>query len=255
MRRSLLALVALALLLTVVPAEAHHIREGDVRFKVTCEFSHSNHDDPIVHPHQPNAAHLHDYTGNRQTDAHTTTYDDLLAGTTTCNDRDDLAAYWVPALYADGVKVDPTRMTGYYRRGDKHGDIQPYPDGLKIITDGGTWQCGGSITGPEGCRDDLKLRYDFPDCWDGKNLDSADHRSHMTNSRPRGDANQCPRRHPVPVPRLSLYVNYPADPDAVYSFTGGVAPHADFFNGWVRARLVERIDTCLNELQRCDSGG
>ncbi len=44
----------------------------------------------------------------------------------------------------------------------------------------------------------------FPSCWDGKNLDSPDHRSHMAYSTDgrvlAGSA--CPSTHPVRVPQL-----------------------------------------------------
>ena len=46
----------------------------------------------------------------------------------------------------------------------------------------------------------MVLSLTFPNCWDGVNLDSADHRSHMSypvNSR-------CPASHPVNLPRLRV---------------------------------------------------
>lgn len=263
--RTLVVLVAFTLLVSNAPASANHIREGNVRFKVTCNYSHSLPDDPIVFPGRPGASHLHDFAGKVGVNATTTSYSALVNGDdiTTCNDPADLASYWVPALYANGVKVNPTRMTGYYRRGNKHGDIKPYPDGLKIVSDKGGWQCNESPqTSPLGCKADIKLRVDFPDCWDGVNLDSADHRSHMAYSIATRDANVCPGSHPVPVPRLTIYVNYHLSVVAtVFTLASGAVSglgstvHGDFFNGWERDRLIERIETCLNQLQRCDSGG
>lgn len=263
----LLLAIAAALVPLAPPSAANHIREGDVRFKVTCGYDHSANDDPIVFPDQPGASHLHDFTGKQGVDASTTTYADLVDGDdrTTCNDLDDLAAYWVPALYGDGVKIDPIRTTGYYRRGNKHGDIQPYPDGLKVVSDVGGWQCGGEegrqVSSPRKCSTQLQLRIDFPDWWDGSNTDSADHRSHMAYSTPASDANVCPASHPVPVPRLTTYWNYPDTSARRFTLSSGAASgrasaiHGDFFNGWVRARLVERIETCLNQMQLCESGG
>ena len=42
----------------------------------------------------------------------------------------------------------------------------------------------------------LRLHIRFPECWDGRNIDSADHKSHMAYSR----AGVCPSTHPISVP-------------------------------------------------------
>jgi hypothetical protein len=42
---------------------------------------------------------------------------------------------------------------------------------------------------------------DFPQCWDGINLDSADHRSHVAYMGS-GDGPGCPASHPVTIPAL-----------------------------------------------------
>ncbi len=263
----------------VSPAHADHIREGDVRFKTTCEFDRSLEDDPIVMPDQPGAAHLHNFFGRRNVDAFTTTFDDLVGGEepTTCNDIDDRAAYWTPALVmSNGRTMEPSRLTAYYRRGEKHGTIEPYPAGLKVVAgwqagkpqpsaDIAGWKCGdqpSSTTPPASCGSDhLSMVVRFPDCWDGVNLDSADHRSHMAYSAPdpKVGANVCPPSHPVPLPQLTNFVNFDEvdRPSKVAGLSSGDTNtvHGDFFNGWDPGRLQERVDTCLNELQRCESGG
>lgn len=293
MRNRMAALLIIAAVTaSSAPAQAHHIREGDVRFKVTCEYDHSAADDPIVYPNQPGASHLHDFFGRRAMDASVTTYEELLAGRTTCNDPEDLAGYWAPAVYGVealdplavtqsglgpvglGEAVEPSRISVYFRRGDKHGDIQAYPDGLKMIaghshhgdesSPPGTygWKCGEQPTQPSppaSCRGGhMSMVVEFPDCWDGSNTDSVDHRRHMAYSVPGAEANVCPTSHPVPVPKLTQYVNYPSikyGAQITGLSSGGVETvHADFFNGWVRERLLERVQTCLNELARCDSG-
>lgn len=276
MNRVLLALLACALVIVAGPAFAHHVAEGDVRFKVTCKYSHSLSDDPIVYPDQPGASHRHDFWGNTITSATTTTYDELRAGDTTCNDAEDEAAYWLPSVYADGTLVVPSRLTGYYRLGEKHPTIYPWDSGLKVIAgddpnESGMqneehfgWKCSdGSGTGlgvhkpPDSCtNDDLVATVEFPDCWDGVNLDSADHRSHMAYSVAGTDANVCPATHPVQVPELTVFAHYITAARPITLSSGGVRTlHADFFDGWGAARLQERIDTCLNGLQRCTSGG
>lgn len=46
------------------------------------------------------------------------------------------------------------------------------------------------------CKDGLRLEIMFPSCWDGKNIDSADHKSHMAYPNLVGDG-QCPEGFPV----------------------------------------------------------
>lgn len=254
--------------------------EGDVRFKVTCQFDHSAQDDPIVAPGVTGgAAHMHDFTGRIGITASTTTFAQLLAGPSTCNDKDDHAGYWAPALKVNNLKRNPLRMTAYYRRGTKAGTILPYPAGLKIV--GGHdmanpaaypgmtgWQCDGRgepLPTPAGCRTDLTMRIEFPDCSDGR-LDSVDHRSHMAYAQPNAEGvHVCPPTHPIQVPALTLYFHYgniaKGATVAIAAmgsyFTADIEDgvHADFFQGWTDARQAFLVQSCLNELQRCDSGG
>lgn len=261
------------------PAEAIDFREGDVSFKVTCNYLKSGAFDPIVAPNQPTAGHLHDFFGNRDINPSMNTYAELQAageGRTTCNDGLDLSAYWAPALYdaATGAQHKPQRMTGYYRRQQKDAAIQPYPNGVAVVTgwkqgDAGPspavrWQCTGlpmSSSPPAGsCPSGsaIQLSVSFPDCWDGVRRDSPNHRDHMAFSVPGGNNGYyvCPSTHPVPVPELTIYLNYPTLTHGNVRLSSGpwYTMHADYLNGWDRDRLRERIDTCLMKLQKCASG-
>ena len=55
------------------------------------------------------------------------------------------------------------------------------------------------------CRGGIMTVHHFPACWDGKNLDSPDHQSHMYNTVK--DAFQvsgpCPTSHPVRMPQVA----------------------------------------------------
>ena len=66
------------------------------QFVVECGFSHYLPDDPIVHPDEPGASHLHQFFGavDAGVDA---TEQQLLDGDTTCDQRLDTASYWTPA--------------------------------------------------------------------------------------------------------------------------------------------------------------
>jgi hypothetical protein len=267
-------LAILASSLVISPARAADTvtwREGDVRFKVTCNYSHSAPDDPIVHPGMPGMAHQHDFTGNRTTNAYST-FTSLKAGTTTCNDPADLSPYWTPGVTIGSTVRLPDRATAYYRRGAKVGNINPYPADLRIIAESGQtgWMCNDSNalrTTTDGCTTNLTMKIEFPDCiaLDAQGLplkDSANHRSHMAYATG-GDGNtvpnRCPATHPYQVPELSITSHYGNKPSmakvTLSSEAMGQWIHADFWNVWDDARQEALIEYCLEGLRKCDSGG
>ncbi|KAI8957969.1 hypothetical protein F5Y11DRAFT_363210 [Daldinia sp. FL1419] len=88
----------------------------------------------------------------------------------------------------------------------------------------------------------------FPACWDGKNLDSPDHQSHMYNTITRDgftNAPACPASHPIRMPQVtyetvwdttkfnSMWPSGTPNP-FVWSFQGssGYGTHADYMFGW-----------------------
>ena len=227
-----------------------------------CDFSHSAPDDPIVFPGEPGMSHQHDFFGNVSTDAFSTTRE-LLGEPTTCQKQRDTAAYWAPQLLDHGVGVTPTRSIAYYRAapGVDPTEVEMYPEGLRIIAGDMTateplsvdlagWTCGVSSkhsAAPPICPDGAPLRavITFPDCWDGVNADSEDHRSHMANSAD----GRCPPTHAVHVPQLTFSIAYPIageghDLTLASGSTYGI--HSDFFNSWDQAALAREIRLCLH---------
>jgi hypothetical protein len=95
----------------------------------------------------------------------------------------------------------------------------------------------------------LRLHVNFPNCWDGTNLDSANHQSHMSYSV-RGS---CPSTHPVAVPAISLIFRYPIAGGAGVALSSGgqYSAHADFFNAWRQGALTSLVRGCLNALRHC----
>jgi hypothetical protein len=91
----------------------------------------------------------------------------------------------------------------------------------------------------------LELHVNFPDCWDGKHLDSPDHHSHMAYSR----GYVCPASHPVKVPLIRLNVRYPISggKDVWLSSGGVLTGHADFINAWDERFLTKLVDTCFHD--------
>ena len=232
------------------------------QFVVECAYSHQAFDDPIVHPGEPGASHLHVFFGNTTTDA-SSTAESLLAGDTTCNQQLDTASYWAPAVIVDGVVQTPVKSVAYYRAGPDVDPttVQPYPLGLQMLggNSGATepqpvsvvaWTCGaGSIreVEPPECPADrnLRLLVTFPDCWNGVDLVSDDHISHVAYSH----LGQCPTSHPVPIPQLQFSVEYPVHgpTDGLELASGGLLTgHADFFNAWDPDRLAREVRNCIH---------
>ena len=57
--------------------------------------------------------------------------------------------------------------------------------------------------------DQIRAQVTFPSCWDGKNLDSANHKSHVSYPKDGNyDGGRCPSTHPVHLVTLFYEVYY-----------------------------------------------
>jgi hypothetical protein len=265
------ALAGVAVLAAGASAARHRNPFPGVNFVSTCAFSHRAPDDPIVYPGRPGASHDHSFVGNGSTNAWST-LDTLSTASTTCRRPADKAAYWMPTLVDNGTPIAPRGATVYYRR-PTFAHLQAFPPGLKMIAgdahavspqplDVTYWNCGPTAgvrpqstvpTCPDTRGSGLRLHVRFPSCWDGENLDSADHKSHMAYAQ----AGACPADHPVALPAIEVIFRYPITGDSsVYLASGGqFSAHADFFNAWNEERLTHLVDTCLNGALHCGAFG
>jgi hypothetical protein len=258
----LLVLIAAGSMLALSPTASAN------SFFVTCTESHVSHDDPIVFPGQPGAAHRHEFFGAASADASSTTAS-LEASRTTCAHRDDTAAYWVPTLEVRGVRLVGT-LRAYYQRAGKPRAAAP-PRGLRIVAGDPhamevqprtvtTWTCVGAgrtdqFSDVPACRRGERLGawVKFPDCWNGRTLDSADHRSHLAYAV-RG---RCPATHPVAIMRLALLVTWPARPAGAAAIRLGgdhmdaMGMHGDFWNSWHQRALRQLRWDCIELAAPC----
>jgi hypothetical protein len=252
-------------------------------FRTTCLYSHMNFDDAIVYPNQPGKAHLHTYFGNTGADAYSTQSSLKNTGNSTC--RGGIAnrsSYWAPAVIdANGRAVKPLGINVYYKTG--YNGIAPsavkvFPQGLRMIAGDaksqsadtnphGYWGCLNNYIGhphtPPTCPvgDDVIMIVVFPQCWDGKNLDSADHKSHM--AYPSGG--RCPTTHPVAIPEITYNIRYKMPTTGgtkgwrlssdMYDATkpGGYSAHADYFEAWDPTISSAFVKNCDNKQVDCHS--
>jgi len=111
----------------------------------------------------------------------------------------------------------------------------------------------------------------FPACWDGVNLDSVDHKSHVAYGQGSGanGGGACPASHPVKLPQVMFELMWnvtefadrslwPTDgSDAfVYSMDlGGSAAHGDYVFGWKDDTLQRAMDQGCNLNNDCPAAG
>lgn len=117
-----------------------------------------------------------------------------------------------------------------------------------------------------------------PECWDGINLDSADHRSHLAYSKYNSNGQlKCPSTHPWVLPTFTLGVWYTTDSnlynatkpdgtwdgthngwhfssDEMFNLEPGITKHADWFGAWDDNAMQTWIDNCINKLLNCSGG-
>ncbi|MFS8101835.1 DUF1996 domain-containing protein [Lentzea alba] len=245
-------------------------------FRVTCAASHRRQDDPIVFQNQSGVSHMHEFFGNRTTDARST-LTSLRAGSTNCNPVSDKSAYWVPTLYKNGQAVAPDSVTIYYQGIHDRQRAVAHPQGLRYVVGNSKatspdqnpaarWSCTTQspsdrnfLNCPPGTKVETYL--DFPTCWNGRDLDSANHRDHMAFAV----GLVCPASHPVVVPRLEFLITYPVNGTGLslggtinganVTSAPGYTFHGDFMNAWEPAELERRVRNCINAGYICGTDG
>ena len=273
-------------------------------FRFLCMPGQISYDDPIIYPGKPGAAHLHQFFGNTKANAYSTYSTLRAAGDSTCMSPLNRSAYWMPAMLdGKGSVVRPDYVSIYYKRRPKSspkcqvlggsakgtGICVDTPNGIKFVfgfdptspqaapTGAAYFTCSGTgaVAGkwktirdalgkcPVGAR--LGAVINAPKCWDGKNLDTPNHRSHMAyTSYGSWGYERCPTTHPYVIPTFTMGAWFKVDANlktwslASDHMLPGALPgqtfHADFFMAWDPVIKKMWHENCIDKLLNCSDG-
>lgn len=261
-----------------------------------------NSDNVIVAPGVSNGAHhFHDYIGNQSNTAFASD-EDLANAETSCVDQGDRSTYYWPVLrLQNGTQEQDAKSPGGGVEGNAGEIVTPkdvtltfvgnpvskvteMPRLLRIITGdakafvngpanaNASWSCTGFEDRqlkdkyplcPSGS--DVVRTFRFQSCWDGSNIDSANHRTHVAFAAPDGTCPSGFEAIPQLVQRIVYDVDAPSLGDggrttplfAVDSFPEQlhkpVTDHGDFINVFDEDLMRQMVD-CINEGRTCGAG-
>lgn len=269
--------------------------------------------DRIVYPGEPGRAHLHTFCGNTDIGAGPPP---LEGRSTSRGGTFNMSSYWVPTMLdiRNSGPVLPERFIIYYKSHEEgftdaagvwvpdqpQPIIQEFPKGFRIIAGNPTrttprlptetfdhrWTCLGGAGGSRfyteipDCLvgEEVLQEVFYPECWDGKNVDSPDHKSHMAyktkivkNRYPDGSSepgnragwthNVCPDTHPIRLPQIAFNVGYlvkepgqaknwalSCDANSTPGTPKGYCSHGD---EWINWKEQPWVQGCLRAKKDC----
>ncbi|KAF2084619.1 WSC-domain-containing protein [Saccharata proteae CBS 121410] len=243
--------------------------------------------DPIVSPGQV-SSHVHRIAGGNGFNF-SMDYEDTQASIcSSCTVKEDLSNYWTPKFYFHAkngsyIDVPNAGLFVYYEQRYSAGEttLQAFPEGFRMVAgDPFKRNYTGDLAAQaiqfacldyndatpqtnnlpnKNCPDGLRAQVYFPSCWDGVNLDSPDHKSHMSYPiNNTFDNGNCPPSHPVRLISLFYEFLYSVN-DFADQWYGDSQPfvfangdptgygfHGDFINGWNVTVLQKAIETCTD---------
>ena len=245
-----------------------------VDWVTVCHVTKTAREDPIVFPGVTPTPHDHTFSGNTAINASSTAAQ-LVDQPTNCTNSGDTASYWMPTLLVNGKPLMPYQTRAYYRAGTRDTTkLHTIPFGLEMVAGDAMatspqsagvagFQCriegqGATVAKqalPPQCGSTALLEASvvFPNCWDGKNLDSADHKSHMSYAK----SMVCDAAHPVQLPQLTLAERFPTGLTSgaltLASMNSPLTLHADFLNAWKPTALAELMKHCIYAHLFCET--
>ncbi|PFH51087.1 hypothetical protein AMATHDRAFT_143448 [Amanita thiersii Skay4041] len=209
----------------------------------------------------------------------------------------DKSNYWFPHLYFEWKNGSFSSLSGGavmliyvdYLFSDQAGTTTAFPDDFRMLSgdltlrtydpnsfsqqaitflcldfNGVSSRHNGLPT--KSCPSGIRAQVNFPSCWDGKNVDSPNHKSHVAFLSEGPDKGSCKDpNYPVVLPRIFLelywgtnefekYRSEAANDTQPFVFSygdrTGYGYHADFLNGWEPGVLQKAVDNC-----HCDQYG
>ena len=245
-----------------------------VNWVAVCSVTKRAPDDPIVFPGRPGRSHDHTFSGSLAINP-SSTAEELLRSKTNCTNSGDKSSYWMPTLLVNGKPRLPYQVRAYYRAGTRDTkQLHTIPFGLKMLAGDmmatspqnagiAGFQCriegkGATVKKQSlppqcGSKALFEMSVVFPNCWDGKNLDSPDHRSHMSYA----SGYKCDAAHPVQIPQLTLAERFaPGTASGKITLSAMNSPltlHADFFNAWDPRSLDALMKYCIYAHRFCET--
>jgi len=226
------------------------------------------------------APYVHTVTGGSNFGPHVTSEDLRASHCTSGPIVEDKSNYWTPTLYfqwANGsfASVDGTVSVKYLFN---PGEAAPFPDDFRMLAGNPALRSKNASDSASDetflclnpwaqasrrdalpqllCPGGLRSQVTFPSCWDGKNFDSYDHKSHVKFAT---DGKCADPAYPVTLPQIQVEVHW--DTAEFYSFAKealnpkqpfvfsngddtGYGFYATFLNGWETKVLERAVDEC-----------
>ncbi len=263
------------------------VTDGTGTFRTTCQVTAFEFADPVGVSGQSRGAALHVFFGNTTASDMASSAAVATSGNSACRGGTlNRSLHYLPAIVdarTGEVQMPSEDLVSYYKTGFNMDpvSIKPFPTGLVLVAGDAhatapqryavEWLCRDRFVYNDGmipdCAvgDQVQLRIHFPQCWDGTNLDSPDHHSHMAYPvyRRAPAVSACPTTHPVVLPEITQIVHYTVKAGASVAnwrlatdrnsagTRGGLSAHATWIAGWDGATQNAFISNCLNKAMDC----
>ncbi|KAJ7598678.1 hypothetical protein C8J56DRAFT_914678 [Mycena floridula] len=256
--------------------------------------------DPLISPGNV-SGHLHQVVGGSGFDFNMPINSTNLPSSTctSCSINENKSNYWSPTLYFQSpvngtfkrVAQKPGPLTGNPNAGMvvyyiQVGSVTSFPQNFRMLTGdpflrvyNSSFDDSRSImfrclasdesSGPDtngmpttNCVGGIRSQLNFPTCWNGKDIDTANHKDHVAYATGASFGNfgtGCPSTHPVTIPLLYFETYWDTAPYAS-SWVNGKSPfvwsmgdptgygyHADYMMGWPEATLKAAMAQCNDQ--------